>query len=252
MDTQRGEPLTGGNAPWGGKAVLRPIGILVAVDTEHTILRKVMRAWSGLAPTIAVSGMGPEAAERTAETLAAGGVCGLMSFGYAGAIREDLKRGTVIIAEEVRTETGSAFATDPAWRLQLAEALAGQMGVRFGSLLSLRAVAASPAEKRRHAESSDAIAVDMESAAVAKVARRHGLPFIAIRAIVDEAHHCVPKAAAAAVDPHGRSRPWRAAMPLLKEPAQIGALVMLARGASAADRSLADICRLVGPGFGLV
>lgn len=252
MDIARGDTFTEENAPSGGTLVLQPVGILVAVDTEHGILRRVMRTWSGLVPTIAVSGMGQPAAELAASRLAESGVRGLMSFGYAGAIRHDLRCGTVIVADEVRTEAGSVFATDPAWRRQLAAALGEHNRVKVGSLLSLKAVATSPEEKRRLAESSGAVAVDMESAAVAKVASLHGLPFIAIRAIVDEAHHCVPAAAAAAVDAEGRSRPWRIAGPLLKKPSQIGPLLQLARGASAADRSLTDVCRLAGPGFGLV
>ncbi|MGE0213790.1 MAG: hypothetical protein AB7S41_19040 [Parvibaculaceae bacterium] len=239
-------------APVPSAAISRPVGIVVAVEAERAILRKVMRSWAGLVPSVTVSGMGQAAAEGAAEGLAAGGVCGLMSFGYAGAIRSGLRRGTIIIADQVQTEDGELFSSDADWRGELERSLASRAGVTVGSFLSLGQVADSPAEKRRLATRFNALAVDMESAAVARVAARHGLPFIALRAIVDEAHHWVPSAAAAAVDRHGRSRPWRVALPLLRQPAQIGALMTLARGAGAADRSLADACRLAGPGFGLL
>lgn len=231
---------------------LRPIGIVVAVEAERAILRKVTRRWVGLIPHVAVSGMGQTAAARAAERLIANGVSGLMSFGYAGAICPSLRRGTVVIADEVETETGRRHTTDPVWRQHLAGVLDRQSGLRVGRFVSVQQVAASPDHKRRLAEHSRALAVDMESGAVAEVAKRHGLPFIAVRAIVDEAHHAVPRAVSGAVDEAGRTRPWRIAWPLLKRPAEIAAVFALARGAEAADRSLSDVCRAAGPRFGLV
>jgi hopanoid-associated phosphorylase len=234
------------------QGVPRPLGIVVAVDTEHAILRKAMASWPHSAvPSVAVSGMGQEAAGRAAERLAASGIRGLMSFGYAGAIRPGLRRGTLLIAEDVQDDQGTSFPCDAAWRQALRGALAGHADVTAGSFLSVGTVVSSPQEKARLAAGSRSPAVDMESAAVARVAGRHGLPFLTLRAIVDEAHHAVPKAASAAVDAQGRSRPWRIVLPLLRQPSQIKGLLMLARGARAADRSLAEACRLAGPGFGL-
>jgi len=235
-----------------GPPSLRPVGIVVAVEAERTILRKVTKSWAGLVPRIIVSGMGQTAAAAAAEQLAESGVCGLMSFGYAGAIRPGLRRGTVVIAEEVHDGEGRRYATDTAWRQQLAGVLGSHENVRTGAFVSVAAVASSPSQKAKLADLSEAVAVDMESAAIAGVAEHHAIPFIALRAIVDEAHHTVPSAVSHAVDASGRTRPWRLALPLLRRPAEIAALLTLARGADAADKALSEACRLAGPGFGLV
>lgn len=230
----------------------RPVGLIAAVDSEGAILRRMMRSWAGLAPYVEISGMGQRAAEKAAERLVARGVSGLMSFGYAGALKPGIRRGAVVVAEAIETPEGGRHETDSYWRAGLAEALSELSDVRFGSFLSVREVVASPGHKRRLASRSDAMAVDMESGAIASVARRHGLPFIAVRAIVDEAHHSVPAALSGAIDKRGRTQAWRMAWPLIKRPGQIAALLSLAKGADAANRALLDVCRLAGPGFRLV
>lgn len=229
-----------------------PVGLIAAVDSEGAILRRIMRSWVGLVPHLEVSGMGQRAAERAAERLVARGVSGLLSFGYAGALRPGIRRGTVVVADVIETPDGIRHETDSYWRNELAQALAGRTDIQVGGFLSVHEVVSSPGHKRRLADRSSAVAVEMESGAVAKVAARHGLPFIAVRAIVDEAHHSVPAALAYAVDDRGRTQPWRMALPLLRRPGQLRALLQMARGADAANRALLAVCRLAGPGFRLV
>ena len=88
-----------------------------------------------------------------------------------------------------------------------------------------------------HAQ-SQAIAVDQESASVADVAATHGLPFLAVRAICDDAEATLPLAVIDGVDAYGRPRAAAMIGGLLKAPWQILKLPGLATSFAAAERGL--------------
>jgi adenosylhomocysteine nucleosidase len=90
-----------------------------------------------------------------------------------------------------------------------------------------------------------AVAVDMESSAVAQSARTHGLPFIAVRAIVDTAKDVVPPAVSAASE-SGQVRIGRLLLGLLRSPSDLMPLLRLARRYNAATGSLQAVAALLG------
>jgi nucleoside phosphorylase len=69
--------------------------------------------------------------------------------------------------------------------------------------------------------------VDMESAVVARAARRHGLPFVILRVIVDPAHRPLPKSAVAATDSDGKVNVPAALGSLVRDPRQIFTIARL-------------------------
>jgi adenosylhomocysteine nucleosidase len=94
------------------------------------------------------------------------------------------------------------------------------------------------ADKAAAFRETGAAAVDMESAGVAEVAAAYGLPFIAVRVIVDTAADVLPRAVMAA------SRGGHVNIPrliggLAAAPLDLIALMRLARAYRAATRSLA-------------
>lgn len=130
---------------------------------------------------LAVAGAGAENSLRAAEHLAANySLCGLVTLGFAGGLAAGLKVADVILADRVVDRaTQESFACDT-----------DLVPVRFarrGTLLSASSVVATSAEKRQLGEQWRAVAVDMESAGVARAALRAGLPFGAIKAITDSA-----------------------------------------------------------------
>ena len=82
-------------------------------------------------------------------------------------------------------------------------------------------------------------AVDMESHGVARAAREAGLPFLIVRAIADPADRTIPPAALAGLGPDGEQRPFAVMLAMLRNPAQVPALIQLARDAKTAMRRLA-------------
>jgi len=96
---------------------------------------------------------------------------------------------------------------------------------------------------------SGAVAVDMESAAVAAVAQERALPFLAVRAIADPADMALPSAVMRAADAHGRiNRPVLLAHTLLHF-GQVGAMLRLASHFRAALRTLTGTAHQMGDGL---
>jgi adenosylhomocysteine nucleosidase len=96
----------------------------------------------------------------------------LLSVGLAGACDPSLKIGGIVHAGVVvDTQSGERYSNS-----QFKQVLVSVPGI------------ASIKEKRRLYESYRADAVDMEAATVARIARAHGLSFLAIKAISDDAN----------------------------------------------------------------
>ncbi len=171
----------------------------------------------------------PEGAEAAAEWLVAQGVAALVSFGLAGGLDPRLRPGDVVVPETVREEDRD-YATDPP--------VSARFGARGGTLFAGAAVAVDVGEKARLFSRTGAIALDLESGAVARVAARHGLPFAVLRAVCDPADRPVPPAALLALDGQGTITFLHVLASVARHPAQVPALIALARGAAAARTAL--------------
>lgn len=126
---------------------------------------------------VAVGGIGEECARRSAETaLDDAQPRLLLSAGIAGAIAPDLKVGDVgRIREVVDVATGECYATNGGeWVLATSQDVS------------------DASEKRELMTKYGAQVVDMEAAAVARVAGEHGVKFAAIKSISDEAGFRMP------------------------------------------------------------
>ncbi len=195
---------------------------------------------------LAVSGMGCMAAAAAAGALVGAGAGALVSFGLAGGIDPALAAGAVLLPAQILSPDGAPIATTGSWRARLERALVPQglaALVARGPLLTSPRAVASVAAKSALFRDSGAIAVDMESYAVAQVALAEGLPFLAVRVVVDGAADRLPHAVAVAVDAAGKLRLWRLAGALLRAPAEVAPLLRLARRYRSANRSLAAVAR---------
>jgi adenosylhomocysteine nucleosidase len=137
----------------------------------------------------------------------------LISFGSAGALDPALGLGALVIARQAVVHDAGVFhgqrfvpsgtmgrdarghvghrrlfEADPelvAWALRAAEVLGRE--VHTGVVATGNQVISSTARRRWLRQTFDALAVEMETAAVAQVAMAHGLPWVAVRAISDMA-----------------------------------------------------------------
>jgi adenosylhomocysteine nucleosidase len=219
------------------------MGVVAALEAEARTLGPVVRRRDGLSSLgdgalLAVSGMGGDLAAVAARHLVDAGAVGLMSFGLAGGLDPTLSAGTVVLPSEVISRGGARFLTSAAWREQLSSAIARRRPVAAGTLLTSAQPIGAVADKIAAFRETGAVAVDMESLGVAEVSAAHGLPFVAVRVIVDTAADVLPRAVVAA-SRGGQVNIRRLIGGLVVAPLDLVALIRLARAYRAATRSLA-------------
>ena len=177
--------------------------VLCAVGETERIRHGELSVWQGLRGGRRVllyrTGVGVAAAtRRTAALLAAGGVESLINTGCAGGLRDDLRAGALLVADEIVGPLPelARFRPDPALsqRLRRATASAGLYACG-GAVLTSPVPLLSAASKRWHRDSHAASAVDMESAAVGAVAAARGVPVASLRAILDSVDADLPPTA---------------------------------------------------------
>lgn len=99
-------------------------------------------------------------------------VDGMISTGLCGALDPALRLGDVVVSGGAHIETRTSFVRGP--------------------VHSIDHVAVTAAEKRTLRSQTGAIAVDMESAAVARKAAEWNVPYLCIRAVSDRAGDALP------------------------------------------------------------
>jgi adenosylhomocysteine nucleosidase len=221
------------------------MGVVAALEAEARTLGTAVRRRDGLSSLgdgalLAVSGIGGVLAAIAARNLIDAGALSLMSFGLAGGLDPALGAGTVVLPGEVISRDGARFSTSTGWREQLRVAIAGQRVVTAGILLSSSQPIDAVADKAAAFRETGAVAVDMESVAIAQVAAAHGLPFIAVRVIVDTAADVLPRAVVAA-SRAGHLSLGRLLGGLAMAPLELVPLIRLAQRYRAATRSLAAV-----------
>ncbi|WP_267847918.1 hypothetical protein [Robbsia betulipollinis] len=171
---------------------------------------------------------------------------------HAGMPRAGMPRaGMPRAGSEAGTETGTRdmrrHPVDARWLERLVAALPHAACVDFvGSATPV----VSAAQKQLLHRRTGAAAVDMESAALARVAATHGLPFVVCRVVIDRASHTLPAAALAGMHADGGTRILPVIASLLRHPAQLPSLLALANDARRARRTMTGLARHMPPGFG--
>jgi adenosylhomocysteine nucleosidase len=210
---------------------LNDVGVVAALASEARALGRR----DGLLSF--VSGIGCAAASAAASALVEARVSALMTFGLAGGLDPKLLAGSVILPSHLIAGDGAHFATCKAWRERVAAALRSSREVIGGTLLTSAFALMTPDDKAAAFRETGAVAVDMESVAVAEVAAKNKLDFIAVRVIVDTAADAVPPAVAAA-SRAGRVEIGRLLAGLIVAPGDIASLLRLALRYRTAMRAL--------------
>lgn len=192
---------------------------------------------------VTVSGLGAERAYRAGKRLLDAGAAALASWGSAAALDVRLAPGNLLLPSTVISCAGEVIAVDAQWREQLLARLRDRVPVHTGALIETSRVLTCMAEKQALAECSGAVAADMESAAIARLAREAGIAFIAVRAIADSADAAVPARLARAVSDDGQVHLARTLGWLAFAPGHWGAAFRLGRQFRAATLTLSQVAR---------
>jgi len=224
-------------------------GIVVALPQELGTLttRKVVKGQCVFLTdslALAYSGAGANNAEAAAQLLIAQGATRLISWGCAGALSANLTSGDLVLADELIDADGVIISIDHEWHRRVKTVLektacqSSGFALRCGSLLESKTLVATSRDKQQLHRQSAAIALDMESVAVAKVARAHALPFLVIRAIADPVTMDLPQAVSHALNEQGDVQLGKLLTYLLTHPSELKGLITLGQHFNAAKRTL--------------
>ena len=173
------------------------------------------------------TGIGPRLAEEATERLLASvEVDRLIVSGIAGGVEGASAVGDLVVPEEVVDgATGERFRATPTGGIE------PKGTIRTGDEDDYELGEGELARLR-----SDGItALDMETAAVARVCARRGVPWLAFRAISDMAGDpSIGPVVMTLVNPDGTPKAWASARFLLTHPHRIPRMMRLARDANAA------------------
>jgi nucleoside phosphorylase len=186
-----------------GAPKIPKVAFVAALDAECASLRKhAPRVGTWL---VVQSGPGAARAATAAARAIDEGASLLVSWGVAGGLAADLAPGTVVAPRRVLQQGADALAVDAAWHARLVT-LADAFALEHGDLLTVPAALESPEAKRAAAAASRAVAVDLESAAIAGAAARACVAFVALRVVVDGAADALPRGAEQWIDERGHRR----------------------------------------------
>lgn len=187
---------------------------------------------------IAYSGAGPSNARAMAEILVANGATSLISWGCAAALSDTLKAGDLILADELIDVNHQIVNFESAWQKYALKQLLQDLVVRTGSLVESEVIVSLSQDKQKLNSKTGAIALDMESIAIAKVASQNHLPFLAIRAIADTVYMDLPQAIKYALNSQGDVVIAKLLINLAMHPTQLPELIKLGFCFSAAQKTL--------------
>lgn len=148
------------------------LGVVAALRTE---IKPTITAlpFPSAAFLFTVSGVGAARAEAAARALPAD-LDGLLSVGFCGALTDDLTPGDLLLGGSI------GFDASPDLR-----ELARRTPHRPGTVAMVEHVVVSTEEKRQIAGRTGALAVDMESAAVGRVALERKQRFLCVKVVLD-------------------------------------------------------------------
>lgn len=159
----------------------------------------------------------------------------VIAVGFSGALQEKLAVGDVILATEVADLEGNRWPTTWPGELPAGE---WRPPLYRGRLLTVTHPVGSPEEKRALGERHQAAAVDMETAVVARLCQRQGVPFGCVRAVSDDLHMGLSPRLVSLIAGE-RISPLRMLAAVAKTPGLAGEMWRLARQTRMAGRQLA-------------
>ncbi len=156
----------------------------------------------------------------------------VLSVGFSGALVPELKKGDIVVADGVTNADGSTRLA-----IDLKMPADPSHGLHVGHICMTDHIVRLVEEKKALAQRTGAIAVDMESLAVAQVCQERGTRFLSVRAISDDLSIDLPPEVLAILGPKGAVRAGALVGSILKRPGCVMDLWGLRENAQlAADR----------------
>ncbi|MDA1017680.1 MAG: hypothetical protein O3A00_24880, partial [Planctomycetota bacterium] len=188
--------------------------------------------WDQIRVVVVESGMGfARARDATQSLIGSHSPNWILSCGFSGGLLPETKIGSIVMANRIVDTHGQELSVD----LKMQSDAAKNMFV--GGFVIADEMIKTVDEKRRLAEVHSAIAVDMESLAVAQICRDTETRFMSIRAISDDLSEDLPQEITTVIANSGSSRLGAAMGAIWKRPGSVKDMWRLRENAHvAADR----------------
>lgn len=227
-------------------------GIVVALPEEISTLttQKIGKGCCVfIAPDILLvrSGTGPRNARTAAELALARGAARLVSWGCAAALVETLAPGDLTVVDSLISDQFERLHIQSSWLTETRNILSGLRPCTAGCLAESGTVVSSAADKKNIHSRTQATVLDMESVAIAKVARQNNIPFLAIRAIADPATMDLPESVIRSLNSDGEVVLPRLLAHLAGHPAELAGLIKLGLHFKAAQKTLKRVAQHLDP-----
>ncbi|HET6327202.1 MAG TPA: 5'-methylthioadenosine nucleosidase [Planctomycetaceae bacterium] len=233
----------------GGDPSHADIGIVCALPIEmSTFLARCDRVrkytgsnfvfrggrYDGIRIVVVESGTGQARARRATHALLdAHSPKWVLSCGFAGALVPNIRVGDVVVADSIVDGQGQILMIDVGFPAD------ANQGIHIGRLLTHDVIVRLVTEKQQLAARHLAIAVDMESLAVAQVCRERGARFLGVRVISDDLTNDLPVEVLSLMGPTGTTRVGAAIGAILSRPSSVTDMWKLRKSAQIAAKRLA-------------
>ena len=190
-----------------------------------------------------ISGIGIARAAEAAALLCAENPDLILSIGVSGGLAPGIDAGSLVAATAIHSDITDLDSWHEAENdAKLRSELIPVCGkIQCGKLITAPEPVLTPQDKIFMFERTGALAVDMESIAVAQTAKQAGIPFGCIRAISDDSKRGIPEESLAGVDENGKTQLSPILKAIVKKPGLIFELIPMGRDYSKALKALGRI-----------
>ena len=235
-----------------------PLAVAVALGQERRALACVLEApraerigefrvtrgtLAGRSIQLIQTGIGAtRAGQATGDLLDRLPCAGVWSLGFAGGLTSGLLRGDLVCADRLVWETreGRAECAGGSAERMAAALRAAGLRAHTGAVLTVGVPLRTAAAKRAAYERTGAVAVEMEASGVAAAAAARGVPWAALKVILDGVEDPLPELAAGCTTPEGNLAVRGLGAVLWAGGGAMAALWRLGRAAAAARRALRE------------
>jgi adenosylhomocysteine nucleosidase len=183
---------------------------------------------------IVQTGLGFARARRATQALLdAHSPAWVISAGFSGALKPEIKVGHIVMADSIVDTHGHEL------RLDLNMPADPEKGLHVGRLVNTDEIVRTVAEKKSLAEQHGGVAVDLESLAVAQMCRERETRFLAVRVISDDLSADLPPEVLSVIGSTGSIRLGAALGAVWKRPGSVKEMWQLRETAHSAAGRLA-------------
>lgn len=191
-----------------------------------------------------VSGVGIKNAANAVEVLAPK-VSHLISWGTAAGISRHLRPGDLLLPDLIKDKNGVEYSTDSNFKDQIVKLLPNGLPYESGLLRESTTILKGLKEKEEFGKKYNAMACDMESATIAKLANQKGISFNAFRVITDDYKTPIPKSVYLSISEDGDFNIRQFLFQLISNPKDIYHIIRLGKNFSRAKKTMLELKKVV-------